>query len=140
MLELLDAPSATPIPFDDASILGSTRPKRRDFREIAVVDANLEQVTADFIDGQYVEPLKIVSFNIRGGWSRDTSAEVGWEIERRALRSTESFPKGYANLLQSISKRSVARVTLGYWISHVRLKTAPHLGPKARKAYPGIYE
>jgi len=64
MLELQDAPSATPNQFDDCIylVIDATKTKGPVFREIAVVDTNLEQVIADFLDGQYVEPLKIVSF------------------------------------------------------------------------------
>lgn len=95
MLELRDAPSATPNQFDDCIylVIDATKTKGPVFREIAVVDTNLEQVIADFLDGQYVEPLKIVSFNIREGWSRDASAEVGQEIERRALSNNRILPE-----------------------------------------------
>jgi hypothetical protein len=84
-------------------VIDAAKTKGPIFRKVAVVDTHLETVIASFLDDHYVEPLNI-SFNIRG---RRMLLQWGREIEHRALSVNQTLPKGYANLLQSISKRSL---------------------------------
>jgi hypothetical protein len=95
VLELTESPSSTPSQLDDCIylVIDASKTKGPIFREIAVVDTGLEKVIADFLDGQYVEPLMIVNFNMRDGWSRDASAEVARELENRALAINRTLPE-----------------------------------------------
>ena len=42
-----------------------------------------ETLIRDLLDGQYGDPVRIVSFNTAEGWSRDVSEELADEIARR---------------------------------------------------------
>ena len=38
----------------------------------------------DLYSGQFNDPIRVVAFNVREGWSRDVSAELAAELLRRA--------------------------------------------------------
>jgi hypothetical protein len=54
----------------------------RVWRETDVETSDLETVITDLLDGQYNNPVKVVSFNTAEGWSRDVSEEIADEIRR----------------------------------------------------------
>jgi len=62
-------------------------------------------VLSDLVDGQYVEPVGIVGFNIQEGWSRDVSVEVAKEIKRRSFAIGRKLP---ASLCKFIAERTSA--------------------------------
>ena len=43
-----------------------------------------ETTLQDLSTGQYNDPVRVVAFNIREGWSRDVSYEFATELQRRA--------------------------------------------------------
>jgi hypothetical protein len=45
--------------------------------------AGFETVVTDLLTGQYTKPVRVVVFNVAGGWCRDTSVEVAHELRRR---------------------------------------------------------
>ena len=47
--------------------------------ETDVEATDLETVIQDLLDGQYSNPVRVVSFNTAEGWSRDISANVAGE-------------------------------------------------------------
>ena len=51
--------------------------------ETDVEATDLETVIHDLLDGQYSNPVRVVSFNTAEGWSRDISANVAGELRRR---------------------------------------------------------
>jgi hypothetical protein len=55
----------------------------RVYRETDVENADLERVIVDLLDGQYKNPIRVVSFNTAENWSQDVSADVAHELRRR---------------------------------------------------------
>jgi hypothetical protein len=55
----------------------------RAYREADVETTDLETVIADLLDGQYKNPVRIVSFNTAEKWSQDVSADVVHELRHR---------------------------------------------------------
>ena len=51
--------------------------------EADVEAADLETVIQDLLDGQYSDPVRVVTFNTSEGWARDISADVAEELHRR---------------------------------------------------------
>jgi hypothetical protein len=43
----------------------------------------LEAVIQDLLEGQYKDPVRVVGFNAKEGWSRDVSADVAVELRQR---------------------------------------------------------
>jgi hypothetical protein len=64
--------------------------------ETDVEATDLETVIQDLLDGQFSEPVRVVSFNTGEGWSRDISANVAEELRRRARcrRASRAFSRG----------------------------------------------
>lgn len=63
---------------DDLGRLG------RVWREADFETTDLETVITDLLDGQYSNPVKVVSFNTAEQWAQDVSADVAQELRRRA--------------------------------------------------------
>ncbi|MCK1641189.1 hypothetical protein IVA95_27240 [Bradyrhizobium sp. 157] len=53
------------------------------WRETDPGKADRETVIRDLLDGQYSDPVRIVSFNTAEGWSRDVSEDITDAIRRR---------------------------------------------------------
>src|SRR5204862_8208249 len=53
------------------------------WRETDVKDTGLESVITDMLDGQYINPLRVIGFNVSQGWVRDVSADVVREVRQR---------------------------------------------------------
>ena len=62
------------------------------WRESAVESTRLETVLADLLDGQYSNPVRVVSFNTAEGWSRDVSEDVAHELRRRCAEQARDLP------------------------------------------------
>jgi hypothetical protein len=72
--------------------------RRRAWCETDVEATDLETVIQDLLDGQYSDPVRVVSFNIGEGWARDISADVAKELRRRCeleLREVPSIIQGF---------------------------------------------
>jgi hypothetical protein len=74
------SPSISPPPPDDQDVylvfddLG--KPLGRTWRETPEGRTDRDAVVADLLDGQFNEPVRIVAFNTKAGWSRDVSREL----------------------------------------------------------------
>src|SRR6266478_4549528 len=53
------------------------------WRETDVNETDLETLIEDLLDGQYINPVRIVAFNTAEGWSRDVSAAVAEMLRQR---------------------------------------------------------
>ena len=56
----------------------------RVFRETDSANCDRQTTLQDLQTGQYNDPVRVVAFNTREGWSRDMSYEFATEIQRRA--------------------------------------------------------
>jgi hypothetical protein len=57
----------------------------RVYQETDVKTADVEDVVADFLSGQFEKPVRVVAFNTVQGWARDVSEDVAWEILKRSV-------------------------------------------------------
>jgi hypothetical protein len=64
----------------------------RAYREADVETTDLEAVIADLLDGQYKNPVRVVSFNTAEGWSQDVSADVAHELRHRCDLQMRDVP------------------------------------------------
>ena len=56
----------------------------RVYRETDSAQCDRETTLQDLETGQYNDPVRVVAFNTREGWSRDVSYEFAAELQRRA--------------------------------------------------------
>jgi hypothetical protein len=77
----------TYIVLDDLGKLG------RVYREIDEGHADKAPVIRDISDGQYSNPVHVVSFNTAEGWSRDVTEDIAREILDIAHRKAEPLSK-----------------------------------------------
>jgi hypothetical protein len=71
---------------DDLGRLG------RVWREAAEETADLETVILDLLEGQYKNPVRVVSFNTAEKWSQDVSGDVAQELRRRCDLQLRDIP------------------------------------------------
>jgi hypothetical protein len=62
---------------DDLGRLG------RVWHEMDPISTDRETVIRDLLDGQYFNPVRVVSFNTAEGWSRDASDDIADALRRR---------------------------------------------------------
>jgi hypothetical protein len=84
----------------------------RAYRETDVERADLETVIIGMLEGQYQNPIRVVSFNTSDGWSQDVSADVAQEVRHRCdlqMRDVPShlqdFVERYDRLDQQLTLR-----------------------------------
>ena len=53
---------------------------------------DLEAVTLDLLEGQYKNPIRVISFNTADHWSQDVSADVAQELRRRCDLQQRDVP------------------------------------------------
>jgi hypothetical protein len=53
---------------------------------------DLEAVVLDLLEGQYKNPIRVVSFNTAGHWSQDVSADIAQELRRRCDLQQRDVP------------------------------------------------
>ena len=56
----------------------------RVYRETDSAQCDRETTLKDLETGQYNDPVRVIAFNTREGWSRDVSYEFAAEFQRRA--------------------------------------------------------
>ena len=64
----------------------------RAWRETDEEDADRDTLLRHLMDGQYSNPIRIVSFNTNEGWSQDASEEIGAELRQRCADLGEAPP------------------------------------------------
>ena len=77
----------TYIVLDDLGKLG------RAYREVDEEYADRATVIRDISDGQYSNPVRVVSFNTAEGWSRDVTEDIAREMIDQASRKAEPLSK-----------------------------------------------
>jgi hypothetical protein len=75
----------------------------RIFPETSVAESNRETILRDLYAGQYHDPVRVVAFNTREGWSRDVSYEFAVESNgaptSRAKTSPATLPSSCGSTL-----------------------------------------
>ena len=65
--------------------------------ETDVEATDAETVIQDLLDGQYSDPVRVVSFNTNEGRARDISADVAEELRRRCELQMREVPLRVTN-------------------------------------------
>jgi hypothetical protein len=60
--------------------------------EVASKATGFEPVVMDLLTGRYTKPLRVVVFNVAGGWCRDASVEVAHELRQRCDLQLRDIP------------------------------------------------
>jgi hypothetical protein len=79
--------------------------------ETDVEATDLETVIQDLLEGQYSNPVRVVSFNTVEGWSRDISADVADELRRRCdlqMRDIASNTLDFIERYETASPRQLS--------------------------------
>jgi hypothetical protein len=62
------------------------------FLETDLVQADRDTIVRNFISGQYEDALRVVSFNVAEGWSRDVSEDIAGESSIAPTMRTRRLP------------------------------------------------
>jgi hypothetical protein len=57
-------------------------------------------IVRNFISGQYGDTLRVISFNVAEGWSRDVSEDIAGEIIDRAYREEKALTEGTKSFIE----------------------------------------
>jgi hypothetical protein len=79
---------------DDLGRLGHIWP------EADLERTDLETVIQDLLEGQYKNPIRVISFNIAEGWSQDVSADVAEELRRRCDLQLRDVPLSVSDFVE----------------------------------------
>jgi hypothetical protein len=87
-------PSIVPRGDDENVYLVADDPGRsgRIWPEADLERTDLETVILDLLEGQYKNPIRVISFNIAEHWSQDISADVAQELRRRCDLQQQDIP------------------------------------------------
>jgi hypothetical protein len=80
---------------DDLGRLG------RIWREVDSENTGFETVVSDLLDGQYKNPVRVISFNIAEGWSRDVSADIACGLRKRCERELRELPAAVEDFVEA---------------------------------------
>jgi hypothetical protein len=69
--------------------------------------AELETVILDLLEGQYKDPVRVVSLNTAEKWSQDVSADVAREIRQRCDLQLPDVPFS-CRILWAVTKAGIA--------------------------------
>jgi hypothetical protein len=87
-------------------------PRGRTCCETDVEATDLETVIQDLLDGQYSNPVRVVSFNTAEGWSRDISADIADELRRRCDLQMLDIPSNILDFIERYEVASPRQLTL----------------------------
>jgi len=82
------------IVLDDFGRLG------RSYREVEEDAADRETVIRNLMNGQYNDPIRIVSFNTAEGWATDVTEDIAIEIRDRVERAGAEMSPGLREFIQ----------------------------------------
>ena len=77
----------------------------RVFRETDVETADLETTIADLRSGQFINPVRVVSFNTAERWSQDVSSDVAHELRHRCDEQMRDVPFGLQDFVDRYEGR-----------------------------------
>lgn len=72
----------------------------RVWREADYETTDLETVIIDLLDGQYSNPIRVVSFNTAEKWSQDVSADIAQELRRRCDLQLTDVPSSIQDFVE----------------------------------------
>ena len=72
----------------------------RAYRETDVEAADIETTIMSLLQGEYSNPVRVVSFNTAEKWSQDVSADVAQEIRRRFDLQLHDVPSNIQDFVE----------------------------------------
>jgi hypothetical protein len=57
-------------------------------------------VILDLLEGQYKNPIRVISFNTAEGWSQDASEDIAQELHRRCDLQLRDVPSGIQDFVE----------------------------------------
>ena len=84
----------------------------RAYCETDVEATDLETVIRDLLDGQYSNPVRVVSFNTAEGRSWDISADVAEELRRRCELQAREIHSTILDFIERYETASPRQLTL----------------------------
>src|SRR5579863_10455464 len=73
------------------------------YRETEVERADFETIIADFLTGQFNDPVRVIAFNTLERWSDDVSAAIATEIQTRCDIEGASVPEHISDFVDRYS-------------------------------------
>jgi hypothetical protein len=70
------------------------------YREAEVERTDLETIIADFMSGQFKDPVRVVAFNTLEHWSDDVSEYIAFEIQARCDNQGDRVPEHLRNFVE----------------------------------------
>jgi hypothetical protein len=74
------------------------------WRETDEAGANRTTLVLKLLDGQYEDPVRIVTFNTAQGWSREVTVDIADEQRRRFVEYDE-VPESVLKFLEATGRR-----------------------------------
>ena len=75
------------------------------FMETDAASAGRDDIVRNLLAGEYKRPVRIVSFNLAEGWSRDVSTEIAAEVASVAERQGQNLTDGTRDFLAACLDR-----------------------------------
>jgi hypothetical protein len=79
-------------------------PIGRAWRETESASSGRVATLNDLYSGQFNDPVRVVAFNAKEGWSRDVSAELAAELQRRADLEGRQLEGAIARFVQDYTR------------------------------------
>jgi hypothetical protein len=71
------------------------------YRETEIERADLDTIIADFLTGQFNDPVRVIAFNTLEHWSEDVSDEIATEIQVRCDIEGVALPEHVKDFVAS---------------------------------------
>jgi hypothetical protein len=84
----------------------------RAWRETEADTTDRETVIRDLLDGQYSNPVRVISFNTSQGWSRDASGEIADALRRRCELEMREPPVSIKEFMERFGDRDRSQLRL----------------------------
>jgi len=73
------------------------------YRETETERSDLETIIADFMTGQFNDPVRVVAFNTLEHWADDVSEDVAQEVQTRCDIAGEPVPEHLRDFVDTYS-------------------------------------
>jgi hypothetical protein len=73
------------------------------YRETEVERTDIETIIADFLSGQFNDPIRVVAFNTLEHWAKDVSRDIAAEIQSRCDIEGTDIPEHIRDFVASFT-------------------------------------
>ena len=72
------------------------------WHETKVEDTAIEAVIDDLLEDQYINPVRVIGFNLSEGWVRDVSEEITRELRQRCADEGRELPDSLNEFVERV--------------------------------------